>query len=52
MAYRSHQHHNGTIISDKNPTGPGIELVGFALLPLLLTILFFVFFIASGKLVL
>lgn len=52
MASQPYQHHNGTIISDKTPTGPDIELVGYAVLPLLLTILFFIFFIASGKLIL
>ena len=51
MAYQ-HHHHNGTIIPGKTPTGPALPLIGYALLPLLLSILFFIFFLVSGKLIL
>lgn len=47
-----HYEHQGTIIPGKTPFGPTIVMVGFALLPLWLTILLFIFFVASGKLVL
>lgn len=51
-ANRKHDH-NGTIISSNaSSTGSNLQNVGYALLPLWLTILFFIFFVASGKLIL
>lgn len=50
MAYQHRQHHhNGTIIPGKTPLGSAKGLLFYALLPLLLTILFVIFFLASGK---
>ena len=42
-------HHRRTNTANEKPVGPIIVLIGYALLPLLLSILFVVFFLASGK---
>lgn len=52
MAYQHYHDHNGTLIPDNTPSGPSLSTIGYALLPLLLSILFFIFFLVSGKLIL
>lgn len=49
MAGKQHDH-NGTIISNSVPSSDDLGNLGYAILPVLLAILFFIYFVASGKL--
>lgn len=48
----SHHHNLRTIIGNENPVGNPLAIVGGALLVLLPSIVFFIYIIVSGKLVL
>ena len=48
----THHHNQRTIIGNENPIGSPLPIVGGALLVLLPSIVFFIYFIISGKLVL